>query len=552
MQRVPEPSRSETPFVPPSDRAIVSVPVPGSHEERQQFAALQQRLAPLFTRVFLDRHAPQTIVVIPSLSLDRRELRKLEGAVHYEERLLCLLMLLRFPRANMVYVTSEPLSPSIVDYYLHLLPGVPPGHARPRLTLLSCNDRSAETLTGKILSRATLMDRIRAVIPDPWSAHMTCFNVTPQERTLAVRLGIPIYGCDPDLAHLGSKSGSRETFRRAGVPLPYGHENLRDANDVTHALADLKRRDPSLRRAMIKLDEGFSGEGNAVFSFDGVPLSAVRAESADALVRWVRSAIPSHVTCVAGCESWESFSDKFASMRGIVECFVPGDVVRSPSVQCRIDPLGHASVIATHDQILGGTSGQVYQGCTFPANQEYCADLHDHGLQVARVLAQDGVLSRFAVDFLTVRRNDAWETMAIEINLRKGGTTHPFLMLQFLTEGDYDTSTGTYHSLSGHPCYYHATDNLQQPSFIGLTPEQLIDIAVNHDLHFDATTQEGVMFHLIGALEEFGKVGTLCVGRTREHAEQFYAQTVAVLDRESRRPRPPRITAPAIIVPRGD
>jgi PGM1 C-terminal domain len=509
-------------------------PAPGSADERQRFAELQQRLPQLFARVFRDRHAPQTIVVIPSLSLDRDELRKLDGAEHYEERLLCLLMLLRLPRANVVYVTSEPLSPTIVDYYLHLLPGVPPGHARPRLTLLSCHDRSADTLTGKILARASLVDRIRAAIPDPLSAHMTCFNVTSQERTLAVQLGIPIYGCDPALAHLGSKSGSRETFRRAGVPLPDGHERLRDANDIAHALADLKRRDPSLRRAMVKLDEGFSGEGNAVFSFEGVPQSTVRAESADALVRWVQRAMPSHVSCVAESESWESFAQKFATMHGIVESFVSGTVKRSPSVQCRIDPLGHASVIATHDQLLGGNSGQVYLGCTFPADRAYSADLHEYGERVARVLAQDGVLARFAVDFMTVACEGHWHTTAIEINLRKGGTTHPFLMLEFLTDGTYDTATSVYYAKNGAPCFYHATDNLTQPSFVGLMPDELIDIAVNHDLHFDAATQEGVMFHLIGALEDCGKVGTLCVGRSAERAGQLYERTVAVLEREAR------------------
>jgi hypothetical protein len=396
-------------------------PAPGSDEEREQFATLQQRLPALFTSAFRDRHAPQTIVVIPSLTLDRDELRKLDGAAHYEERLLCLLMLLRYPRANMIYVTSEPLSSTIIDYYLHLLPGVPPSHVLPRLTLLPCNDASAESLTEKILSRDALVEQIRHAIPDPISAHMTCFNVTPHERTLAVQLGIPIYGCDPSLVHLGSKSGSRETFRRAGVPLPYGHERLRDTTDIAHALADLKRRDPSLRRAMIKLEEGFSGEGNAVFSFDGVATSVVHAETADPLVHWVQNALPSHLKCVADVETCESFLHKFSTMHGIVECFVPGEVVRSPSVQCRIDPLQHASVIATHDQILGGPAGQVYQGCRFPADAAYCADLHDYGARVARVLAQDGVLARFSVDFMTVQREGSWTTTAIEINLRKGG-----------------------------------------------------------------------------------------------------------------------------------
>ncbi|AMW03764.1 peptide ligase PGM1-related protein [Gemmatimonas phototrophica] len=504
-------------------------PAPGSENERQQFAALQQRLPQLFTRVFRDRHAPQTIVVIPSMSLDHEELRKLEGAGHYEERLLCLLMLLRFPRANMVYVTSEPLSSTIVDYYLHLLPGVPPSHVLPRLALLSCNDGSSLPLTEKILARRELIDHIRGHIADPMSAHMTCFNVTAQERTLAVQLGIPLYGCDPDFAQIGTKSGSRETFRRAGVPLPYGHERLRDANDIVHALADVKRADPTLRRAMVKLDDGFSGEGNAIFSFEGVPDATVGASTADPLVRWVRKVIPTQLKCVAEVESWETFSHRFATMQGIVESFVSGDIIRSPSVQCRIDPLHHATVIATHDQILGGSSGQVYQGCTFPANPAYSADLHEYGARVARLLAQDGVLSRFAVDFMTVQRDGAWHTTAIEINLRKGGTTHPFLMLQFLTDGEYDVASGVFYSLNGNPCYYHATDNLRHPSYVGLTPERLIDIAVSHDLHFDAASQEGVMFHLMGTLAEHGKVGTLCVGRTPENAGQLYQQTVAAL-----------------------
>lgn len=520
----------------PEGRAT-PVPVPGSPEERARFAELQRRLPQLFTRAFLDRHAPQTIVVIPSLTLDLEELKKLVGATHYEERLLCLLMLLRFPRANMVYVTSERLSPAIVDYYLHLLPGVPPGHALPRLTLLSCNDTSASTLTAKILTRPSLVDRIRVMIPDPMSAHITCFNVTPLERSLAVQLGIPIYGCDPDLAHLGTKSGGRETFKRAGVPLPDGHEHLRDANDIAHALADLKHRHPGLRRAMIKLNDGFSGEGNAVFTFDGMPIEDIRASTSDTRARWVQAAMPSHVQFVADTEAWDPFMAKFATMGGIVEAFVSGDEIRSPSVQCRIDPLGHATVLATHDQLLGGPSNQVYQGCTFPASQEYCRDLHTYGLRVASVLASDGVLSRFAVDFVSVKRGDLWETIAIEINLRKGGTTHPYLMLQFLTDGTYDCELGVYRTANGQTCCYHATDNLQDPAYVGLTPERLIDIAVNNDLHFDAATQEGVMFHLIGALEEFGKVGTMSVGRTAAAAEQFFKQTVDVLRRETATPR---------------
>src|ERR687896_658766 len=217
------------------------MPTPGSAEELRRFARIQERLAPMFRRIFPYPRAPRTIVVVPSLSLDAEELEKISGVHHYEERMLCMLMLLRMPRTHLVLVTSQPIATPIVDYYLHLLPGVPLRHARRRLTLLSCHDSSDVPLTEKILERPRLIERIRAAIVDPDAAHMTCFNSTALERSLAVRLDIPLYGNDPELNYLGTKSGSREVFREAGIPLPDGFEHLRDAQDIAEAVVELKR-----------------------------------------------------------------------------------------------------------------------------------------------------------------------------------------------------------------------------------------------------------------------------------------------------------------------
>ncbi len=134
---------------------------------------------------------------------------------------------------------------------------------------------------------------------------------------------------------------------------------------------------------------------------------------------------------------------------------------------------------------------------------------------------------------MSVRDGDEFATYAIEINLRKGGTTLPYLMLQFLTGGDYEPETGNHRTALGEPRYYYATDNLQNPAYRRLTPRDLIDVVVEQGLHFDGTTQEGVVFHLIGAIAQWGKLGMLAVGRTRERAETRYARTVEVLDREA-------------------
>src|SRR5215203_5030241 len=471
--------------------SVADMPEMGSAEELRRFAQVQERLGPLAERLVADPRIPQTVVVVPSLTLDAEELAKISGVHHYEERLLCMLMLLRMPRTHLVFVTSQPVATSIVDYYLHLLPGVPLRHARSRLTLLSCYDASDVPLTKKILDRPRLIDRIKGAIADPESAHLSCFNSTALERSLAVRLDIPLYGNDPELNGLGTKSGSREVFREANVPLPDGFEHLRDAE----AVVELKRRHPRLRRVAIKLDEGFSGEGNAVFNYEGAP------EGRD-LARWVRDELLRRVKFEAKDETWERYCHKFAEMGGIVECWVEGEEVRSPSVQCRINPLGESSVVSTHDQVLGGPSGQIFLGSSFPADAEYSRDITEAGQRVGEVLRERGALGRFAIDFISVRRGEGWEHAAIEINLRKGGTTHPYLILRFLTDGTYDANDGLYCTPTAKPCYYYASDNLQSPAYKGLTPDDLIDIAVNNGLHFDGASQQGVVFHLIGALSQ--------------------------------------------------
>ncbi|MEL6611729.1 MAG: peptide ligase PGM1-related protein, partial [Bacteroidota bacterium] len=506
---------------------------PGSSEEAARFDALQTAFLDQFEHVFPDPKAPRTVVVVPSLTLPQDELRKIDGATHYEERMLFALMLLRMPRTRVVYVTSQPLPPGIVDYVLNLLAGVPSVHARERLTLLACHDHSDRPLTQKLLDRPRLLDRIRRQIADPTAAHLTVFNATELERTLAVRLGIPLYACDPALRHLGTKSGSREIFREAGVPLPDGFEHLHTPAEIAHALAVLKQRNPALRKAVVKLDEGFSGEGNAIFSYAGAPASLC---SGDTLERWIADVLPERLQFEAKTETWDHYAASFAAMGGIVEAFVDGARKTSPSVQCRVDPTGRASVISTHEQVLGGPSGQVFLGCTFPAAAPYRLALQDAGERIGAVLAERGALGRFGVDFLCVEdpaTENGWRYVAIEINLRKGGTTHPYLMLDFLTDGAYDPETGLYCTPSGQPRYYYASDNLTSERYRGLTPYDLVDLAVYHGLHFHGATQEGVVFHLIGALSEFGKLGVLCIGATPERAQALYDETVALLDRET-------------------
>lgn len=501
-------------------------PAAGSPEEVSAFQALQARMPELF-HTLADVRAPQTVVIVPSLSLDARELSKIAGVHHYEERMLVNLMLLQQPRTKLVYVTSQMIHPTVVDYYLALLPGVPRSHALERLVLLDCNDASDLPLSQKILARPRLIERIRAELDDPARSHMVCFNSTHLERSLAVRLGTPMNSVDPQLNYLGTKSGCREVFREAGVLLPEGYERLRTPDEIAGALAALKRSDPSRRRAVVKLNEGFSGEGNALFYYEDGDDALGEAE----LARQLLDRLPTGLHYAAKYENWDAFSAKYAEMEGVVESFVEGDPKESPSAQCRVNAIGQPQVISTHDQVLGGPSNQVFLGCTFPARDAYRGEIAQSAERIATALAERGVIGRFGIDYVSVKDDRGrWQHYAIELNLRKGGTTHPFLTLKFLTSGQLNNEDGLFYTPNGQVKYYFASDTIQEDRYKGLRPDDLVDIAVYHKLHFHGPTQRGVVFHLIGALSQYGKIGIVAIGDNPLQARFLYKQTVQVLD----------------------
>jgi hypothetical protein len=485
--------------------------------------AARERLRGVWKLVESGRRTSYTSLVVPSLSFDQAELAKIRGVSFYEERLLFTLIRLRDPRAHVIYVTSQPIHPEIIDYYLDLLQGVSTRDARSRLTILALYDPTPAALTRKILDRPRVVARLRDLVRQTRHAYLTCFNSSPLEAQLAEALGIPLNAVEPGLLWLGTKSGSRKVFAEAGIAMPCGFEDLRSRADVVDALLELARRVPGLRRAVLKLNESFAGAGNALFvypSHDGPP-TAESVEEALAELEWTSSD-----------ETVDSYLGKFVQMGGIAEELLEAQGIRSPSAQLRIGPEGTIEIISTHDQILGGPTGQTYLGCRFPADAAYREEIAELAARVGRVLRDHGVVSRFGVDFIAFRdASGAWRLPAIEINLRMGGTTGPLLALQYLTAGRLDTESGLFRSARGTEKYYVATDNLRSPAYAGLLAEDFFDILAGSGIGFDPVTETGAVFHMIGSLSQFGKVGVTAIGDSAVQADRIYRGVVSVLDR---------------------
>src|SRR6476620_1296797 len=309
-------------------------------ERYRCFDDLQLTMPSVWESMRLDME-DESVVVVPSISIERTTASSGTVMQAMEERALFLLLLLRQPRLRMIYVTSQPISESIIEYYLGLLPGVIPSHARSRLTLVPVGDASATPLSAKLLDCPRLLREIHSPIPNAARSHLIPYNTTPLELDVALSLRIPMYGADPRLEDLGSKTGCRRMCEELGVRCPVGAEDLHTIDDIVACVQSMRVRRPSLSQAIVKLNEGVSGAGNAMVELGDLPAPDSPDEAAaikDCLLRMQPA--PDKLTVDAYLAAFEKHG-------GIVEERITGEALTSPSVQMRALPDGTVELLST-------------------------------------------------------------------------------------------------------------------------------------------------------------------------------------------------------------
>ena len=369
-----------------------------------------------------------------------------------------------------------------------------------------------------------MLEQIRRTLADSKVACLMPYNSTTLERDIALALDIPLFGADPDHAWLGTKSGSRALFARTGVPHPLGGEQIRTIHDAVDAICALRAAKPELAVLIVKLDHAVSGEGNALLDLAGLPVPGALGERA-----LIQQRLERLVPEVDGV-SPAAYLRKLASQGGVVEERISGRDLRSPSVQLEITPAGAVTLLSTHDQILHGRSGQQFAGCRFPADPRYARIISAPAQRIAERLADTGVIGRLAIDFLVTRReDDRWQPLALEVNLRMGGTTHPYQTLARLTGGSYDPQTASFATRMGHPRHYVATDHLETEQLQSLGREGVLARATREDLRFDHRRGRGAVFHMLSSVEPLSTVGVIAIADTPQTADGLYARVHNVL-----------------------
>ena len=382
-----------------------------------------------------------------------------------------------------------------------------------------CDDSSPRPLSEKLLERPRLLaaDRARS-IPD-----RVAITPRPLQHDRA-GAGPRARARHPDVRRRpaarsisGTKTGCRRLFAEVGVPHPLGVEDLHTPRRARRRRsASCVRQRPEHAQVIVKLNEGVSGEGNAIVDLRGLP-----APGSPTSAR----------RCDSGCGRWSS--SRRHAVRRVPRPSSPSAAASSRSAidgRRAAEPeraaAGHADRRgrAAVDARPAARRAERAELPRAAASRRTSATPGDHEPTrhaIGERLAREGVLGRFALDFVVVARPPAAgrRTPSRSTCARAARPTRSSPCSSSPT-----VATTRRRRCSSRPSGRREAPRRDRPPRVrprcaACALDDLFDIVVRHGLHFDQSRQTGVVFHMISSLTEHGRVGLTAVGDTPEEAE---------------------------------
>lgn len=452
-----------------------------------------------------------TNIIIYAFPFADRALREVPYLRYSAERSLGLLEKLRDPQLRIIVITSEPVDSYTLEYHfrdIFRFDDRATEEALKRLTLLTPGSREAVPLDQMVLRDDHIMDILKSAASDSNSVSIDNFSASDSLDKIAQQIGADIAeGNNSFVSRWGSKAGGKEVLTSAGVTVPRGTtEVLYGEAAVKSAINRLAHGPRPPRRALVKLNSNTwaASIGNVLVDCERLRRTGDLIASADVI------RMPA-----------EDFRHELHDDGAIAEEFIDG-VISSPSGQGLIRADGSIEVTACHDQVL--TDGQ-YWGCRFPVDEQWRPAITDAVGQVGAALASRGHRGTFGVDFVVA---DDGALTAVEVNLRKVGPSHVIQYVRTLVGGRFGRDGLLRRGDGEQVCYVHR--RLLDPEHLGrLRPQAAVEALGEMGLLYRHCTGEGVVLHVLGALNMCGHVEVTAIGPTHEAAEVYCAKAAEVL-----------------------
>ena len=461
-----------------------------------------------------DAHKFQTLVSIQSVSLGDLTRQHLPGISHFEDRNLYLVEFLRRPQKSAIFVVSNDPDEGLIRYHLTITAqclNMDIADINQRVAFVRIQSRGSSSLTQRLLEDKGQFSLLQEAIKQSHRPFLDFWAVSDLEVELARRLQLSYFGPPAGALGLDAKSSARKIFAQAGIAHPLGQEGLSSFAEVQSALQDLASKSNAIS-FLIKLNNEEAGNGIGKVERQAIGLSEGQFRAAIEVSKDIPLA---------------AFETRLKEDGCVVEEFVEYQQIANPSVKMCIQNDGTVLNLATHDQVL---TNLAYSGSIFPAEPAYRSRLVRSGIQIANFLKDHGVRGVFSVDFLAGRNNqlEDWSLWALEINIRKGATTHPYFWTRVLTAADYDESSGEL-KVSGRQVVYISSEYIHSISLKRFTPLQLIKLLQEAGIIFDPSTRTGVFVHMATSMREHAKIGATIIASDHIHAFDLLAQLNALV-----------------------
>ena len=492
------------------------------------------------------------VVLAPIDTFDPEEVAKIPGAQRYEQRQVGPpIARLRDPNKSVLIVTHGEVSPAFKAYCLSLLPEEIREDAEKRLHFFKVPERrrldpwvSVERLlVGKYRRRLEAKIRqIKEQVREHYglgedfepATSLRTPNTVDSHRQLAVLLGVPLLGAPIEVQDAGSKVGARWLIE--DIYLAGSKQLAKNERELVETIDALIARYPKARALMLKLNESFSGEGNARFETEGLaamPPAGRRAE--------IRRRIRQELDFTAAGETWRGYRRKMKRMGVAVELYYQRKA--DLSAQGYIHADGTIEILSTHVQhVVKG----VYEGAESLSGEhlQHRERLHEMLVQtgealVAKAKAAGGLATGpFGIDVIYGRvegdEDAPYELLVNEINLRSMSTSAPPEWIKQLTGGHYDPPKGHLVDAAGNAKFYRFTDlfgEVPKHDLRGLDQETLLDLIrqmprggahgpSGRPVAWDKESGTGLITHMPNLLPT--KLAFAFVGDSAEEAEEGF------------------------------
>lgn len=176
----------------------------------------------------------KTVVVIPSIDLDKKELTRMCADIEfYEERQLFHLLMAGDPSVRIIYLTSRPVDESVVKYYLSVShhEDIDAAHYQsnlfcdvhnmlPRVIMIHVPSTKCISLSDKILRQKKLISLLQELIRSQFggkaferndnTAGISALTGSDSMDELSHELGVKLLEASGESLHFGTKQGSRD------------------------------------------------------------------------------------------------------------------------------------------------------------------------------------------------------------------------------------------------------------------------------------------------------------------------------------------------------